>query len=316
MYLHPILHRQPTQHGSCSQFPSPAPLQTFSEPVKLKSLEGKETEDCIPPRMQGWQGRSVHRALALWQPWVLPSMLQGFMNQPWPLLSPHCCWVPLKETFLMLRGRAAQMRDTQTGMLSPNLLWAKEEKLRSWRACNYHVLCPTLAFSRENSLFVHQLAFWIYWLAPGPCHMAHCKSATNTASFIYTSKASVDSSCLLISPVPLQETSPVGTLSPLPWLLSEALSSLWLLPKRGNFVWGRSQRITTRWEAESLWEHARFLCAELTSPLTKRCCLRSLLQLVLLTQSHGFQIVLPLPHLQWLMEGCLRLLTFSLHRAT
>jgi len=51
------------------------------------------------------------------------------------------------------------MGDTQIGMLSPKLLWAKEEKQHSSRTCNYDVLCPTLAFARENSLFIHQSAF-------------------------------------------------------------------------------------------------------------------------------------------------------------
>lgn len=104
-----ILHRPSEKYGSCTQFPS-SPLQIFSEVVKLKSLEGKEKEDSIPPR-NVWLGRApLCQALASDNCWCCSTHFRAsrrgsqiIINQPCILLSPHCCWIPLKEwqTFLI-----------------------------------------------------------------------------------------------------------------------------------------------------------------------------------------------------------------------
>lgn len=87
-------------------------LQTFPELVKLKSSEWNEKEDCIPPQdLVTWRGHSVHQALVpdyyeYYSPCSRASSRgsQIFINQPWIMLSPHCCWISFKEKQIFLIG--------------------------------------------------------------------------------------------------------------------------------------------------------------------------------------------------------------------
>lgn len=104
---------------------------------------------------------------------------------------PHCCWIPWKEwqTFLMGMFFEGNKKGSANNKYTIKNAFSKaalgKDKQHSWRTCNYHVPCPTLAFSRENVC--------IYWFASGLCHMSHWKSATNKVPFTETSDAPSDS---------------------------------------------------------------------------------------------------------------------------
>lgn len=142
MSLHLILIRPSAKYGSCTQFWIP-----LLRVVKLKSLQGNEKEDRLPPRNEWLCSATVHRALASDSCRCCSTHFrasrrgsQVITNQPWILLSPHCCWIFLKEWQILLTyffegvgavgglGQGSANERCTNRNVSPELLWAREEK--------------------------------------------------------------------------------------------------------------------------------------------------------------------------------------------